>query len=437
MFQNGEVSRRRGATSEDQEFSEAAGAPSDEQTGGFRGALARLVASPLADYFLVLVSAGLLVVLGVFMVLSSSSVYAEANMGNPYYFFIRQIIWLFVGIPMAWWMSRRSENFLKLSGWVVVGGAVLAELLVLFTPLGVPPSGISDKGNRNWLYIGGQSLQPSEFAKLGLILWASGVLANRTKTLDQPKRLFIPFVPVFAVILGLVLVGGDLGTAIIIGFIMFCLLWFAGAPIWTLLLMLACGAAGAGAMIVSAPMRMQRVEAFLSGSSTVGSSEQPLNALYALATGGWWGVGLGASRAKWGGLYDGALNDYVFAVLGEELGLLGTLTVIALFLVLGAAGLRVALKSDRVFWRLASAGVTAWLVGQACMNIAMAMKLLPVVGVPLPFISYGGSALLADLLGVGVLLAAARHEPRAREALAAPGPKPEPVRVSTVLGRKG
>lgn len=424
-------------TSDLDEVGSAAPEPIEEGADGTDGALKRLLSQPLTNYFLVLASAGLLVALGALMVLSSSSVYAAANMGNPYYFFTRQIIWLAIGIPVTAWVSRRGEEFLKLSGWVLLVGVIFAELLVLFTPLGTPPSGVSDKGNRNWLYIGGQSIQPSEFAKLALILWASGVLANRTRTLNEPKRLFMPFLLGFAVILGLILAGGDLGTSIIIGVIMLCLLWFAGAPVWTLLLMVGAAVCGVGALIVSQPMRLQRVEAYLSGSGTVGSSEQPLNAVYALATGGWWGVGLGASRAKWGGLYDGALNDYVFAVLGEELGLLGTLTVIALFLVLGVSGLRVALNSDRPFWRLASAGTTAWLMGQACMNIAMAMKLLPVVGVPLPFISSGGSALLADLVGVGVLLAAARHEPRARAVLSGTHRAAAPVRVSTVLDRKG
>ncbi|MFZ2624293.1 MAG: putative peptidoglycan glycosyltransferase FtsW [Propionibacterium sp.] len=425
------------STTSDRDGSGSADPRSADEDGTDSGALGRLLSQPLTNYYLVLASAGLLVALGALMVLSSSSVYAAANQGNPYYFFTRQIVWLAIGIPITAWVSRRGEEFLKLSGWMLLGGVMVAEALVLFTPLGTPPSGVSDKGNRNWLYIAGQSIQPSEFAKLALILWASGVLANRTRTLHQPRRLFLPFLLGFGVILALVLAGGDLGTSIIIGVIMLCLLWFAGAPVWTLLLMVGSAAVGVGALIVSRPTRLQRVEAYLSGSSTVGSSEQPLNAIYALATGGWWGVGLGASRAKWGGLYDGALNDYVFAVLGEELGLLGTLTVIALFLVLGVAGLRTALNSDRPFWRLVSAGTTAWLLGQACMNIAMSMKLLPVVGVPLPFISYGGSALLADLVGVGVLLAAARHEPRAREVLSGAHRSSAPVRVSTVLDRKG
>ncbi|SER48323.1 cell division protein FtsW [Propionibacterium cyclohexanicum] len=425
------------STRDDLDGPDAAGvAPGPEGALG-DGSLKRALSLPLTNYYLVIASAGLLVALGALMVLSSSSVYAAVNQGDPYYFFVRQIVWLGVGIPVTIWISRRGEEFLKLAGWLLLGGVVVAEALVLFTPLGTPRAGISNKGNRNWLYIGGQSIQPSEFAKLALILWAAGVLANRTRTLNEPKRLFMPFLLGFGLVLALVLLGGDLGTSIIIAIIMLSLLWFAGAPVWTLLGMVAVGAAGVAAMIVSRPTRLQRVEAYLSGSATVGSSEQPLNAIYALATGGWWGVGLGASRAKWGGLYDGALNDYVFAVLGEELGLLGTLTVIGLFLVLGVAGLRIALNSDRPFWRLASAATTAWLMAQACMNIAMAMKLLPVVGVPLPFISYGGSALLADLVAVGVLLAAARHEPAARQALKSSGRTAAPVRISTVIDRKG
>ena len=197
--------------------------------------------------------------------------------------------------------------------------------------------------------------------------------------------------------------------------IIFAMLFFVGAPM-RVLLALAVPAIGlVTVLIVTSPHRLERVLGFLNGQGT--SSDQPLNAIYALASGGWWGVGLGASRQKWGGLYNGALTDYVFAVLGEEMGLLGTLAVIGLFMVLGYAGFRVALRCTRPFPRLAAAGMTAWIMIQAIVNIGVAMKMFPVMGVPLPFISYGGSALLANLIAVGVLLACARCEPAAELAL--------------------
>ncbi|MFK5256511.1 peptidoglycan glycosyltransferase FtsW [Propionibacterium freudenreichii] len=407
-----------------------------DTSGGGASSLSRAFAHPLADYYLLLTCSGLLLALGVIMVLSSSSAYAAANMNDSYYFFTRQVAFLIAGVLACGWLARRSEDFFKLFGWVVLIGSMFAQFLVLLTPLGTPPSGISSKGNRNWLYLGPLSMQPAEFAKLGLIVWAAAILATRGTTIREPKRLFVPYLVGFGVVLGMVLAGGDLGTAVIIVAIMIAMLWFVGAPGWTLAGIIGVAGLGALGMVVTSANRMARVKAFLSGSGA--SSEQPLHSIYALATGGWWGVGLGRSRMKWGGLYDGVLNDYVFAVLGEEMGLIGTLTLIVLFLVFGIAGVRIALRSKGTFWRLAAAGITAWFLVQACANIAVAMKLLPVMGVPLPFISYGGSSLLANLMGVGVLLAAARNEPDAKVALNTQRPPAaEPARVTSVVDRKG
>ena len=391
---------------------------------GGRGQPGRLIgealAHPMADFYLVLSAAGLLVALGVLMVLSSSSAYAAYHDLSVYYFVLRQVVFLAAGLPIMGWLSRRSEQFLSLSGWLVLIGAVGAQLVVLFTPLGSDRG----KGNRNWLDLGVVTIQPSEFAKVGLIVWAAALLSTRGRTIDRPGRLLVPLLPAFAVVLGLVLFGGDLGTAMIITAVLFAVLWFVGTPIWLLLSLGLTALTAVGLAVVTSPMRMQRMAGYLNPASAI--SDQPQNALYALASGGWWGVGLGASRQKWGGLADAALNDYVFAVLGEELGLVGTLAVIVLFTALGYAGLRIALRSTSTFFRIASAGITGWLLMQAVLNMAMAMKLTPVVGVPLPFISYGGSALMADLMGVGVLLAAARHEPVAAAVVGRsrmPGPR--------------
>ncbi|RLP11197.1 cell division protein FtsW [Propionibacterium australiense] len=395
---------------------------------------------PAADYYLVLSCTGLLVGLGVLMVLSSSSVYAAENLGNAYYFFVRHMTYLAFGVPLGWWISRRSEQTLGMIGVLLVIGMIVAELLVVFTPLGDAASGASNKGNRNWLYLGSFSLQPSEFAKLGLILWAAGVFAAKYKKLTRPSTLLFPVALGFVVIIGLVVIGGhDLGTGVILLAIMLAVFWFIGTPWYLLAAVVTAAALLVAGMVVTSPGRVQRIRALVSGSDTVGTSEQPLNAVYALATGGWWGVGLGRSRAKWGGLYDGALNDYVFAVLGEELGLFGTIVVIGLFLGLGLIGLRIAARSTRVFWRVVAASVTAWLLIQAMLNIAVAMRMIPVMGVPLPFISYGGSSLIATLMAVGALLAAARHEPEAMAALkrrSAPA-RERTVRVTSVVDGKG
>ena len=414
--------------------------PRTEPSGLSAELLGEAVARPSADYYLVLSCVGLLLGLGVLMVLSSSSVYAAENLGDSYYFLRRHLLYLAVGLVLAWLVSRRSERALGVLGWLLVGAMIIAELLVVFTPLGDAADGASNKGNRNWLSLGPLSLQPSEFAKIGLVLWAASIFATKRRNLGRAKDLLFPVVLGFVVIIGLVVVGGhDLGTGVILLAIMLAVYWFIGAPWQLLVAFLAAAVLLVAALVVTSPGRMQRIGALLSGSGAVGDSEQPLNAVYALATGGWWGVGLGRSRAKWGGLYDGALNDYVFAVLGEEMGLLGTIVVIGLFLSLGLVGMRIANRSTRVFWRMAAASVTAWLLIQAVLNVAVAMRMLPVMGVPLPFISYGGSSLIADLVAVGALLAAARQEPEAAATLKRRGAptRGRALRVTSVVDGKG
>lgn len=390
-----------------------------------------LLSRPLADYYLVMVSTGLLVGLGCLMVLSASSVWSAVHTDDPYYFIVRQLIFLALGLPFAFLASRLKPQTLMLLSWVAFLGSV-ALLLAVFTPLGQ-----DNYGNRSWLRLGPiGTIQPAEFAKFALIIWAAAIFANRTRTLNQPRRLLLPVLPGFAIVLGLVLAGHDLGTALIIGVIMFAVLWFVGAPMRILLGLAAAGLAGVSLLVITDPERMSRIFSFLGNNPDPNASDQPINAIYALASGGWWGVGLGGSRQKWGGLYNGAQTDYVLAVLGEEMGLIGTLAVIVLFALLAYAGLRIALRSTEPFFRYAAAGMTAWISLQAVLNMAVVMRLLPVFGVPLPFLSQGGSALLANLFAVGVLLAAARHEPAAQAVLKATKQAKHP-RLTSVVDARG
>lgn len=390
------------------------------------GNLARVLSQPLADYYLVLVSSALLVGLGVLMVLSASSVWSSVtNQGDAYYYLVRQLVFLAMGIPAAWWLSRRSASAYAVLGWLGMIFSIVLLALV-FTPLGEDAY-----GNRSWLRLGPLgTIQPSEFAKAALILWSAAVLANRTKTLGDPRRLLFPFLLGFLVIEGMVLLQKDLGTAVIIALIMFAVLWFVGAPMRVIAALGSVGAVVIGLMVVTDPERMHRLFSFVNPSDAV--SDQPMNAIYALASGGWWGVGLGHSRQKWGGLYNGAQTDYVLAVLGEEMGLVGTLIVLCLFFVLAFTGLRIAARSSNRLLAYAASGMTAWIVIQALVNIFVVMRLLPVVGVPLPFLSQGGSALLANLVAVGILLGAARQEPEAARLLAA-GRKTRQPRMTSVV----
>ncbi len=378
-----------------------------------KGLIRHALDTPLASLYLVLSAAGLLIGLGVLMVLSASSVYAEVNFADPYYFVKRQVMFLAIGLGVAWVLSRLSPKTLRSASWP---GLIITLILLMltFTPLGVTVN-----GNRNWVQFGfaWTRLQPSEFAKLAIVVWGADQLTRKEKLLDRPKEL-VPYLMVTGLVVGLVLLQKDVGTAMVLAMMIGFVLFLAGTP----LRLLGAAAAGAGVLIVSmvaiSPNRMGRIIGFLNPSADLeGINAQPLRAMYALASGGWWGVGLGQSKQKWGMLVE-AHSDYVFAVIGEELGLVGTIVVIGLFAVLVATAFRIAGRSDSSFTRHVAGGVGVWFLVQASLNIAVVLRLLPVVGVTLPFVSYGGSSLLATLGAVGLLVWCARQEPAARKVLA-------------------
>ena len=386
---------------------------------------------PLTSYHLVVGAVALLLVVGVMMVLSASSVNAYLTHGNSYYYAKRQLLFLAIGVVGAIVIMKLPTPTLRALGWPAV--ALAAVLLILtYTQLG-----ISVNGNRNWLSLGSSeySMQPAEFAKLAMIIWGANVLARKQRLLDQPRHLLVPFLPVCGLLILLVVFQGDAGTAVVMAGIVVGMLWIVGAPLPVLAGLGAAGAAGVVAMFVSSPVRMRRLAAFLDPATNTGGINDQANAgMYAIASGGWWGVGLGASRQKWGSLPE-AHTDFIFAVLGEEFGLLGSLMVLALFGVLGYAGVRIATRSDDPFARYAAGGVTSWFMVQGLFNLAVVLRLLPVAGVPLPMLSYGGSALIANLLAVGVLLGCARREPDARRMLARRSGRPAP-RMTTVTGSR-
>ncbi len=387
----------------------------------------------MASYHLVMAAAGLLLALGMMMVLSASSVYAYIHTGDSYYFVKRQVVFLIGGLVVAWLVSRASLSKLRLLAWCGLGGSLFL-LVLTYTPLGVDIN-----GNRNWVDLGSSlfRVQPSEFAKLAMVVWSADVLARKYKLLEQPKHLLFPLLPVNGLLILLVVFQGDVGTAVVMAAILVAVLWIVGAPMRIFVTLSVAGVAGLAAAILTSTNRMQRFAAFLNpAADQAGTNLQQTVAGYALASGGWWGLGLGASRQKWGGLPE-AHTDFVFAVIGEELGLFGTLAVLGLFLVFGYAGIRIALRSDDHFSRIVAAGITAWFVGQALINLGCVLRLLPVAGVPLPMVSYGGSALLANLAAVGLLLACARNEPEARRMLGQAGRqrKPKPT-MTTVIGSR-
>lgn len=376
--------------------------------------LARLD-SPLAPYYLILGSTVALVVVGLVMVLSSSSVYSlsATKMHSSYSYFSKQALFAGVGMPAAWIASRLPVRAWRRLSWVMLAGA--AGLLCL-----VPFIGHSVNGNQNWIQLGGLTVQPSEAAKFALLVWAATVLSAKHQLLGSVSHALVPVVPVAGFLLLLVLLGQDLGTALIIGGILFGVLFVAGVPLRAFALLVAGSLVTVALFVVTSENRMRRIAIWLSGTSQDyhGLDWQPIHGAYALATGGWWGLGLGGSKEKWLWLPE-AHNDFIFAIIGEDLGLPGTLSVLALFGLLGLGLMRLVVNTDDLFVQIATGGVLLWVVGQAIVNIGTVIGMLPVIGVPLPLVSSGGSALVMTMIALGMVLGFARRVPGAPEALTA------------------
>jgi len=353
------------------------------------------------------------VVLGLVMVLSASSVMSYGVHGSSYYVFSKQAMWVLIGVPLAWLVSCMPVRYLR---WLAYP-ALLASLILIGLTY-VPTLGVDVNGNRNWLNFGGSiTIQPSELAKLGMILWIADLYARKEKLLDDWKHLLIPMLPVSLLVAGMVIAQGDLGTALVFFAIIGGTLWVVGAPMKVLVLLGAFLGTLLAFVAATEPERVKRLATFTDPMATFGDDGwQAAHGLFALASGSFWGVGLGGSRQKWGTLPE-AHTDFIFAVIGEELGLFGTLVVLALFMLVAYTGLRIAMRTREPFVRYAAAGITVWLVSQALINLGMVLGLLPVIGIPLPLVSYGGSALLPTLVALGMLCAFAKTEPGARAAL--------------------
>lgn len=380
----------------------------------------QLLDRPLTSYYLIVGATALLTVLGLVMVLSASSVMAFADSGSSFSVVGRQALWVLLGLPLLALAARLPVRAYRLLAYPALIGAVGLLVLVL-----VPGIGVNVNGNQNWIDLGGPlRLQPSEAAKLALVLWGADLLARKQRSIRRWRHLLVPLVPVGFLIMALVMVGKDLGTTLVLVTILMALLWLAGAPTRLFLALAGVLALGATYFVTSAAYRLDRVRSFLNPFADYrGTGWQGAHSILAIATGGWWGRGLGASDQKWGWL-PAAHTDFIFSIIGEELGLVGTLVVLALFAALGYAGLRVAGRSDDLFVQLAAGAATAWLMVQAIVNIGGTLGLLPVTGIPLPLVSYGGSALLPTMFALGMLLSFAKREPGAAEALAARGPGP-------------
>jgi cell division protein FtsW len=378
-----------------------------------RDRVAHVLDRPLTSYYLLLSAATLLLTIGLMEVLSASSVYSYRIYGNSYHIFIKQLTWVLLALPVAFVASRLPHRLLRAVAWpALIGSAALIYLTS--TSLGFEVN-----GNRNWLALGPLTLQPSELAKLAIILWCADLYARKERLLDDWRHTLFPMVPITGVVTALVVYQGDLGTALVLMAIILGMLWVVGAPARLFVGSLVSVSVLALYLATTSAERLQRLTNFTDPFKDYqGAGWQPAHGLFAMSSGGLFGKGISASQQKWGALPE-AHTDFIFAVLGEELGLVGTLLVLALFLTIAYAGIRVAVRTKDPFIRYMAAGITIWLTAQMMINIGMVLALLPVIGLPLPLVSYGGSALLPSLVALGLLVSFARAEPGAKAALEA------------------
>jgi cell division protein FtsW len=350
------------------------------------------------DYVLILVVAALLI-LGLMMVYSSTFDMAYVEYGNPSYFFLRQIVWTVLGLGVLTVLARIDYHVWERWAVIIMAGTLLLLGLVLV-------AGSEKFGAQRWLLNG--SIQPSEVAKISVIIYIAAWVTSKGEKIRQVTYGLIPFAILIGLVTGLVLFQKDLSTALLIAATAWMMFFFAGADMIQLVATMVFCVATFAVLIVREPYRLERVLAFLNpDADPSGSSFQIHQALIALASGGILGQGLGASRQKFG--YVPAVHtDTVFAVLGEELGLIGCLVLIGLFVLLAYRGFKIALEAADPFGTILASGLTCSLVLQALINMGVVTATLPYAGVPLPFISYGGSSLLASMACVGLLLSISR-----------------------------
>ena len=346
-----------------------------------------------------------LVAIGIVMVYSASSVRSYLGSSDPAAQGVEQMIWAALGLPAMLIAARidfRHLRYLAIPFYIVTLALLVAVL--------IPGIGSEFNGSRRWLVIPGVgTLQPAEFAKLAIVLYLAHWLDRRGREVRSFWNGLVPFAMLVAPGFFLIAVEPDLGTAGVYVVVAVSIFFMAGANLLYLGAIMGAVLASAWLMINATSYQLERVQTFLDPfRDPLGSGYNTIQALLALGLGGLTGLGLGESRQKF--LYLPAPStDFIFAIIGEEWGLVGTLTVVALFVVIAFHGYRIAINAPDTFSGLVACGITTWLVVQACINMMVVTALLPVTGIPLPFISAGGSALTINLVAVGILLSISRE----------------------------
>jgi cell division protein FtsW len=357
-----------------------------------------------------MVTIGALLCLGLIMIFSASFVSSMATLGagdlsNAFPFFKRQLLWAVIGVAAFVFFARL--DYKRLRGW---GYVMMAVVVVLLFAVLIPGLGTTVGGSSRWLRFGPLQLQPSELAKLALILFAADVFSRKEeKTLRELSHTLLPMIPALGLLALLVMAQPDMGTTSLLGFIGLGMLFVAGAPMRYLIPIGSLGAAVAVFGALVEPYRRARVLAFMDPwKDPLNTGYQTIQSLIALGSGGIFGVGIGASRQKW--LYvPNAHTDFIYAILGEELGLAGTMVVLSMFAFLAYLGIRVARCAPDRFGMLIATGITIWITTQALVNIGAVTAALPITGVPLPLVSFGGTSLVISLVGMGILVNIARQ----------------------------
>ena len=347
---------------------------------------------------------GVLTIIGLVMVLSASSVQSEREFDSTWSYFVRQSAWVaigLVGLLVAYRLDYRR--------WRRLAVPFVWLCLFLLLVVLIPSVGVEVNGARSWLGFGPMRMQPAELAKLALLVFSAQLLARRSHRLGHWRLGLLPVCVVAGVIAALVMAQPDLGTAIVLASITFSVLFVAGVPLLPLTGVALLAGAGALVLALSETYRRNRILAFLDPArDPQGIAFQLNQSFMGIASGGWTGLGLGESRAKWGFLPN-AHTDFIFAIIAEEVGLIGALVVVGLFLAFGYYGIRTALAAPDRFGTLVAAGITAWILSQAFVNVGGVVGILPITGLTLPFISFGGTSLLITMTATGILLNIARQ----------------------------
>ena len=356
------------------------------------------------SFWLLAASVTVLNMFGLVMVMSASSVQSVHDGGVPWSLFQRQAMWTCLGLVALGCTFMLSVDF-----WRRVTKPLMAVAIAMLVLVLVPGVGTTANGATRWLGFGPVQIQPSEFAKFALLVFIADLLDRRSERITDWKWCLGPVVAYLGVISALIMKQPNLGTTIIIAFMVLTMLLVAGVPLLPLTGVAAAGAAAASFFVLFTPFRRTRFLRFLDPwADPTNSGLQNVQSLVGIANGGLLGRGLGRSTAKWGFL-PFAHTDFIFAVIGEEFGLVGAMAVVLLFLGLACTGAWIAARAKDRYSMLVATGITAWITIQAFMNIGAVIGIMPITGVPLPFISFGGSSLVINLAAVGMLLNIARH----------------------------